>query len=258
MEKNTTVYRKINENYSITNAELLAIREALKYVQNEQLCEVVIITDSKSACEGILNQEKANDNFLIFDINKMRNHLQDRRIKIQWIPSHIEVRGNELADRAAVQATKQIQDMFESLTLGDTLRLAKKAMWAKWTRLYQEMSHEKGKYRFQLNNEPETSVWCSNMNLNTHEKTLSRIRTGHCLTKDRKYTWKWIDNENCETCRMKEDIEHILFHCAKYNTIRTKYDILNNRKPLKDILKDSIEKEYKMITKYLTECKIRI
>ncbi|KXJ76857.1 hypothetical protein RP20_CCG008791 [Aedes albopictus] len=235
-QNNSQVARKINENYSIMNAELLAIREALRYTQEKQLDRVVILTDSKSACEAIKNTENANDNFLVFDINQLRNQLIQRNIKIQWIPSHIDVRGNDLADRAAVQATTQRQDMFVGLTLGDTLRLAKKEIWSKWTRLYQEISTEKGKYRFQIQNEPGTTIWCQKMDLSTHEKImLSRIRSGHSLTKDRKYTWKWADTENCDTCGAKEDIEHILYHCSKYNNIRAKHDILINQKPLNEM-----------------------
>ncbi|XP_062704533.1 uncharacterized protein LOC134286857 [Aedes albopictus] len=258
-QNNSQVARKINENYSIMNAELLAIREALRYTQEKQLDRVVILTDSKSACEAIKNTENANDNFLVFDINQLRNQLIQRNIKIQWIPSHIDVRGNDLADRAAVQATTQRQDMFVGLTLGDTLRLAKKEIWSKWTRLYQEISTEKGKYRFQIQNEPGTTIWCQKMDLSTHEKImLSRIRSGHSLTKDRKYTWKWADTENCDTCGAKEDIEHILYHCSKYNNIRAKHDILINQKPLNEILNEGSEEEYKSITKFLTEGKIAI
>lgn len=259
VQKGIQVARKINENYSIMNAELLAIREAIRYIQEEQLNLVVVLTDSRSACEAILNTENANDNLLVYDINQMRNQLRHRKMKIQWIPSHIDIEGNELADRAAVSATTSTQDMFTCLTLGDTLRLAKKEIWSKWLRNYQESCNEKGKYRYQIHNEPENNIWSCTMNLNTHEKiTLSRIRSGHCLTKERKYTWKWENTENCDTCGIKEDIEHILYYCSKYNTIRAKHAILTNQKPLNEILKEAKEHEYKSITRFLTEGKINI
>ena len=62
-QNNSQVARKINENYSIMNAELLAIREALRYTQEKQLDRVVILTDSKSACEAIKTQKMPTTTF---------------------------------------------------------------------------------------------------------------------------------------------------------------------------------------------------
>lgn len=255
-QDNSKIAQTINNNFSITNAELLAIREAIRWVKDKQKDKIVILTDAKSACEALKNQDKALSNYLVYDIYQ---ETTNTNMSIQWIPSHVGVEGNEVADQTAVNATKNRQDNYDTLTLGDTLKLAKREIWEKWTRKYKQQSTQKGVYHYQIAENPGKKIWSHQLGLTTQEKiTISRLRSGHCLTKDRKYAWKWENNDLCDKCNETENIEHILYNCAKHNNIRIKYDILHKRKPLTQILKNSIPDELKSITKYLQECKIQI
>ena len=88
----------LNKHISIMTAELFAISEALKYVQQLNANKVVICTDSKSAlqhiskcvhngCKGLTVAYKILDQ--IKDFNQ-----SGKKIIFQWIPSHVGLAGN--------------------------------------------------------------------------------------------------------------------------------------------------------------------
>ncbi|XP_058816174.1 uncharacterized protein LOC131679461 [Topomyia yanbarensis] len=128
---------KINANVSITNAELIAIRDAIRICNEKNYSKAVIITDSKSACEMIKNRNTVYTNHIVLDIFTLIYQSQqlENQISIQWVPSHVGIIGNEKADMLAVQTTAYPQNNFETLTLGDTLKLAKKEIWNSWDQI---------------------------------------------------------------------------------------------------------------------------
>lgn len=106
---------------------------------------------------------------------------------------------------------------------------------------------------------PESKTWCHNLALSNEEKTvLSRIRSGHTLTKDRRHQWGWEYDELCDYCEEKEDINHILFICPKYNIERVEFPILEYNKPLSAILKENSEADLKQIVQFVKQIKIRL
>lgn len=254
-----SVTHKTNANVSITNAELMAIREALKMCINLKYDKTVILTDSRSSCELIKQGMMAAKNYLVMDIYRLLQKIVDEKqlVVIQWIPSHVGIRGNEAADSLAKAATENSQTIFEALTLGDTISLVKNEIWIKWTDKYRKMSETTGKIHFEFMKNPGKKIWCKNLKLSAAEIiSLNRIRSNHCMTKDRKHKWGWETNPNCEVCFEEENLTHILYRCSKWDTIREKYRILQNGKNLHDIFTDLIEQELKQLTSYLKEISI--
>lgn len=255
------IAEKTNQNVTITNAELMAIREAMRRCTTDQIKSAVILTDSKTACNMIAKQENAKTNHLIWEIYQWYQKIQTQKgqVTIQWIPSHVQIKGNELADQLANQKTETTQDNFETLTLGDAILLAKEEIWNSWREQYKQTSQNKGKAHYEFAKEPGKQPWFKNLQLKTEEiVTLTRIRSNHCMTKDRKHGWGWEPDDKCDVCHVTENLEHILYHCNKYTTERAKHKVLKNKKPLKDILQGSQTDELKCITTFLKEIKIQL
>lgn len=249
---------KISSNYSITNAELLAIDRAIKSIKEKGYGKAVIFTDSNSACQMLLNRSTIQENFIAWNIIK---ELQEKSpfIKIQWIPSHQGIEGNERADRTAVAATQETQSDFTSLALSDALALAKEEIWDSWKTRYKETSEEKGIKHFEIMEEPGKTVWSKGLILTSEKKRiLNRIRSGHTLTKERRYKWGWEEEEECDFCEEKEDLEHVLYMCPKFNIQRNEFPALEYCKPLKNILKNNEEMEMKQIVSFLKATKIQV
>ncbi|XP_021706514.1 uncharacterized protein LOC110678195 [Aedes aegypti] len=207
----------------------------------------------------LLNASTFEENYLLAEIYKEFYDMKGRSVQIQWIPSHKGIDGNEKVDQEAVNKTRERQTFFNGITMSDAIILSNNEVWDSWTKKYKKLSDDKGKWHFQILEKPCRRIWNKNMTLNSEEvKIISRIRTGHCLTKDRKAKWKWEDDELCEWCETTEDLHHILYDCPRYNQSRVEYPSLEYMKPLETILSEKCEEEMKQIVKFLKENKIHI
>ena len=82
--------------------ECEAMKMAVSWIATyaDESVEVLIVTDSQSLCKAIIEQNEGTD--------VLRTALDNcqQKIKIQWIPGHAGVEGNECADRHAKAAAK--------------------------------------------------------------------------------------------------------------------------------------------------------
>lgn len=208
-------------------------------------------------------EKKSRTNHIVRNISLQIESLKRKgvQVTIQWMPSHVGIQGNETADKIAVQATENSeikdQEAQGSLTLGDAVILAKKTIWQKWTKKY--ISTTKGAKHFEFAKEPMNRPWCKGLQMTTEEKiVLSRIRSNHCMTKDRRFKWRWEDNELCDLCDEVEDLEHTLYHCIRWLNTRAKAKVLENRKPIARIFEDHKIDELKSIVQFLKDINVKL
>ena len=116
---------KVNSNVSITNGELMAIKEGIEWGLIRKYTKVVILTDSCSSCSILQNVKNIHKNYIASEIMLLLSKTEAKNYKIRWIPSHSKITGNELADRFAVSATEGCQTIFNCITLSDSELLAK-------------------------------------------------------------------------------------------------------------------------------------
>ncbi|KAG0725788.1 hypothetical protein GWK47_037927 [Chionoecetes opilio] len=97
---------RTSNNCSTLQTELVAIQHALEHAVHRREATVVIHTDSWTGLQA-LQQPHPKDNVrLITTILGSLQSLvaQGRRVRLNWDPSHVGVRGNEAADAAAKRA----------------------------------------------------------------------------------------------------------------------------------------------------------
>ena len=123
---------------SIFVAELVAIQKALQYLRSQGPPgrPVVILSDSLAALTAI-QRESGTRTDLVGDILDLAHYLlreRDLDLSLQWVPSHVGVRGNELADRAAKSAALGSEAVALDLPLSysDARPRVTAAAWEVW------------------------------------------------------------------------------------------------------------------------------
>ena len=94
---------KLQPYISIFMCELTAIFLALNWIQDFKPLNTVIFVDSLSALQAIKGSIYKVNNYIIYDIYNIFTSLSNIGINVilEWIPSHVGILGNELADKEA-------------------------------------------------------------------------------------------------------------------------------------------------------------
>ena len=231
--------------YSIFTAELIGILQVLKFIKKSNInsSKVVLCVDSKSALislNGNFNKHRTN---VIFEIQGLINELISAGIDIVffWIPSHITIFGNEMADKAAKDGAKNTDSATRL-----NIPLAFHEYKCEIERLV------KGQFTQTLKSNKEFySIHCSNYvpSLNPRVLWQSAIKSRPrnlsslmCKLRLNALTIKYNNNITC-CCKNSLSINHIMKECPKLQDPLKNikgYDqsldwILNNRAPLLQI-----------------------
>ncbi|XP_026468172.1 uncharacterized protein LOC113372016, partial [Ctenocephalides felis] len=96
---------KLDKDASIYTAEMYAINRCVKYIDEHNVKKSVIISDSRSALEGMLSLGKDPSLLTIDTLNDIHAILSKNwELRIVWVRSHIGIAGNEAADNGAKDA----------------------------------------------------------------------------------------------------------------------------------------------------------
>ena len=226
---------------SIYTAELYAIWQALLYISfsRSHMQTYLICTDSFSSIQSIRNNFN-NDSF-IYTIRCLLHDLYDNNYSIifVWVPSHIDIFGNERADHAARLAADSQAEYYPRVRFSDYKLFTTKNMLKMWQNNWQRSTiHLK-----QI--QPTVELRKITTNLTRREQvTITRLRIGHTnLT--HLYLLTRSPSPICEVCDTELTVKHILLYCSKYDALREQYlpedrDLkmcLNNKEQILNMLK---------------------
>ncbi|KAI8122406.1 hypothetical protein CVS40_6715 [Lucilia cuprina] len=190
--------------FSSLTGELLAIRKAVEVAAEKDFLRIVIYTDSINSTM-VLRQSRS--------LNQL--------IHIVWVPSHVGVYFNERVDYMAKQATNIGTLAVTAYNYGEALRKISST----------------GSFFFSLHSTISIRPWYSGSNMSPRDfMIIKRLLSGH--TYDGVYLHRIgkKDNFNCLNCDLIGTLEHVIFYCDKYRSIRDKHDIFNDYSNLSDLL----------------------
>jgi len=96
---------RISDNSTIIQAELTAILTALYIARQLGYFSITIHTDSLSAIHLLQQRTETDHKLLLKHIKKLLYEFSEKgHVIINWVPSHVNIKGNELADKAAKDA----------------------------------------------------------------------------------------------------------------------------------------------------------
>lgn len=217
---NESHYWTLNPMCSIFTAELYAIWQAMLYFSFQGNSRCLICVDSLSAIKVLENRFTQNE--WAIKIIETYTYLKsiNKEVTIMWIPSHVNIVGNVLADSAAKHATTGLVDEGIPVPLDDI----KKAIKQNLTNVWQE---QWDRYDGQLKRiKPSIKKWIYPKDISRREQVvLCRMRIGHTnLT--HLYLLAGSARPRCETCRVRLTVQHI-FTCPIYEPYRRQSGIVS-------------------------------
>lgn len=220
-----------------------ALCTALKFIERCDNNKFIIFTDSRSCLMAIESQKVTHPLTQKF-LELYHTHIQEENeIILCWIPSHIGIQGNEIADRLAKEAllTPQYDDTIPYSDLKMYVQLYTRKLWQRqWN---EEIDNKLHSIKPILGENQE-----SNSTFRKDESVWSRIRIGHThLTQS--HILKGENQPLCNYCNCTLTVKHILLDCTHYNITRYRY--YHNIQSMKELF-DTVSP--KKILRFLYDC----
>lgn len=191
---------------SIFTAEIIAIKEALSYIKNKKHKKYIIYTDSKSALDALMSHNPPNSLVsVVQDIYSERSK-QGYDILFCWVPGHVGIYGNELADMAAKEA---LVSLCHDVSLSDIKIVIKMLYLQKWQEHWNSQTCNK------LRNIKATVCLWPTINHRHTDVLITRLRIGHTrLT--HKHLLCGDDGPVCSLCSCPLTVHHIFTSCIAF------------------------------------------
>ncbi|GBN46409.1 hypothetical protein AVEN_5622-1 [Araneus ventricosus] len=127
---NSTLSFQLHPSCSIFTAEITAILQALSQIFSGPPDDYIIYSDSLSALESMTSLNRFSHPFT-FKILELHDRLTTKGFTIPfcWIPSHVGISGNELADNLARSATNSLNS---PAPMNEVKKYVKSILHSKW------------------------------------------------------------------------------------------------------------------------------
>jgi len=202
---------------SVYTAELSAIRMALELIRRLKEKSFVIYSDSLSSLQAIQSFDIIN--ITVFSILKLYTQLTDRgkHVSLCWIPSHVGIKGNEMADNAAKEGIRSVITQSKIPPESFFPHISKLCMeeWQdSWDSPRQINCFQSNQYFGK--NKAHTSL------CRRDETVITPLRIGHSRV-THSYLLSTESQPVCDHCKCHLTVKHMLIECPSTAVIRHKY-----------------------------------
>ena len=212
----------LNPDHTVVGAELFAILQVLRFVRSDSLPteEIVILSDSQCALQLIGDAHGASYRMFCFEIQALLLAFSPR-VRLQWVPAHCGVLGNEIADRSAKLGHSNQLSVSTKLNYEEmVVKLRREALeeWrCRWRARVAALG--KGEFLCGLLERPRFRVW-SCLPSRRMSCVVSRLRMGHVGVLQHLYRFNISDSDLCTVCSTPETVQHFLLECSRYSRSR--------------------------------------
>ena len=227
----------LNKNSSVFTAELYAIFSCLLMILKRSGRSFAVFSDSLSSIQAI--QDLYSNNPLVSAIHSLLIRLSEsgKKVTLCWVPSHIGIQGNELADKLAKEAathprTPLMNKNFYRDLYPIVKNFAAKLWETDWWNASEPRENKLRTIKEKVQAWPSSSI----PRMRLMERCICRLRIGHChLTQ--KHLMERGRPPECERCNLPLTVEHVLTECIEYSQNRRQV-YGPNRPNLREILSE--------------------
>jgi len=216
-------------------AELFAIRMSLRFLLArphtlQDISSILFFVDSIVASRFSTMQWVPTSNFLLCkEVHDSCKRLLDTRIPVQfrWVPSHVGVEQNEMADRLAERGAAQLGDTTSPIEdqppVPHTVAkgMIRSAIWnqqiGKWMNVMAQRLGCDHLSRIQLGARPVKLFYVGARRTQT---TLARLRFGHVNLNAHMFRFNAADSPCCACGEGHETVSHFLLYCPLFKIQR--------------------------------------
>lgn len=219
--KNSGLF-KLHYFATIFTAEALAILEALKYADSLEKKEIIIVTDSKSCLDKLSNTalSNGNPNHLILDILKEYSQLKKKEISVRfvWVRAHSGITGNETVDTLAKEAAQSPESPYPYPIPAQDLRACTDMKHElQFREIISSTNNNKGLfYKSKFSTKNKKPWFSKTISYRKLIVTFNRLRCNHAICKAYLNKINIAPSQLCDECNEREDWEHIIMCCPKY------------------------------------------
>ena len=247
---------RLHDFHSIYTAELWAILEVIRIIQNENMRKAIICSDSASSLQAISSRNPIT-NPIIYQIIGTLQQLSHCDIRFLWVPGHTGIRGNEAADKLAKDSLQYPPRNDLPCPLPDILNQIHNQL-----QTLRQFDWNTNPHHHLYNIKPQiTHFNTSNQNTRLKETVLARLRVGHT-----RLTHIFIIEHRppptCHKCNntVQYTIQHFLIDCPHLQQHRQSLTQYINRHKLafnlKTILGDENPELIDLLFDFLTNSRI--
>ena len=230
-----TFTRRLPDDSSIYTAELRAVLSALKHVHYSKEKSFLILSDSLSSLQSILNLKY--DHPILVQILELYTEMtrEGREIVFVWVPGHVGIRGNSAADSAAKDALDGDISV-ELIPFSDLKPRTNKYILELWRSEWDEFPENK---LYQIFPVLKDCISCPRKN-RKEETVMARLHIGHSFL-THSFLLKGEEPPMCIGCDKRLTIEHILLTCSDFiETRESHFTAKSLRMLFQDILPEKI------------------
>ena len=210
----------------------------------------IIYTDSLSAISSINTSKRNAKCYIVHIIREVKESVKGA-LELIWILSHMQMKGNELADEMAKEGTTQTDVIDVEEEAGNLTEKLRKQSYEEWQKQWSTQ-------RWTLNrNKPILGDYPTMYQSNRRDEVImARLRMGICNFTHQHY-WTGSEPLHCIRCSLLLTIEHILISCPEYEQKKTRLKEMSKEFNKAFELSNILAPEYTVlaITQYLKEIK---
>ena len=204
---------RLSDNVSVYTAEMVAIREALRFILNHKIIKAIVATDSLSVLQSLQSGVSHSRPTLLQELRVTIDQIAKAggELIFIWVPAHCGINGNEQADQLAKLALnnkkvdKEIDfELKEANISVDTF------ITEKWQKEW--VAAKTGRSLFEIEPVVTHRVKYTHKS-RVQESTITRMRLGKCYLNSYLHKIAVHPDGLCEHCSEPETIEHYIFKC---------------------------------------------